>query len=104
MPQNEKIEKFTPFLWALVEREAPSPIFAVAYTGVRRWLHTELPREIRAMNLSDQLKIVGEIVVESYRELPKSPFGHTLGYIFIRKPEEYHEFGVNGRYIGEYKN
>jgi hypothetical protein len=102
MTSNIEQTEFRPFLWAKVERASPSPIFAVAYTGIRRWLFTELPEGICDHELESQFNIVQQVISKRYKEQPKSPFGRTLGYFFIRLPDDVYEFNKEGENLGLY--
>ncbi|MET0105794.1 MAG: hypothetical protein ABW072_11745 [Sedimenticola sp.] len=101
-PNDIDQENFQPFLWALTQLSVPSPIFAVAYTGIKRWLYTDLPVGIKDQNNENQFEIVRSSILKKHRELPGSPFGKHLGYIFLQSPDMFYEFDTDGNYIAPF--
>lgn len=94
---------FKPFLWALTERETPSPVFAVGLTGVPFWLKTPLPGIGLVDGRDAEFAVVRTAIEQAHTRRWGSPFGRHTGYVYIRTPEEFHEFSSDGSYIGQFE-
>lgn len=97
------MSEFQPFIWNLVSRSVPSPIFAVSFTGVARWLRVDAPDVRVEDSLEVQIPLVKQAILDNPGRGKTSPFGLLIGHVFIRGEGDYHEFDLEGNYVGPFE-
>ena len=89
--------KFTPHLWAKVERDNPRPIFVLAMTNVHGLLRIDLPRIV---TVDRRQQAIRAHYARWEKGLPC--FGLILGYYHHYELGRYVEYDVAGNLIGPY--
>ena len=102
--ENEMHERavFQPYLHLLHERECPSPIFVIAFTGVKRWKRVLLPTGIAELAWPEQLLEVKNAIINHCRNNHRSPFGSVTGFVYRKTFDDAFEFDILGNLIGAY--